>query len=188
MLRIQVCSVQPSVHQWAPQVKKNGLALPAIQVHAYGEYLSWGKGTALTFLLVNKGLDTKTSFDNVEQYRRYISWPCMHHSKKHFQEIMIVQKNHPTLVNRNFSISCWHPRLSGCLGSQHDLPTDGTHMPCEAVLKVKIKHVKRKLDISWIEHKSALLERREFNNPTLNFYVVVCSSPKHSTNAVGTLH
>lgn len=39
MLRIQVCSVKPSAHQRAPQVKRNGLALPAIQLHANGECL-----------------------------------------------------------------------------------------------------------------------------------------------------
>lgn len=89
-----------------------------------------------------------------------------------------LSKNIPSLENRNFSISSWHPRLSGLSKVTTWSPIDGTHMPCEAVLKVKIKHMKRKLYTSLTEHKSALLERREFNIPALNFYAVVCSSPK----------
>lgn len=89
-----------------------------------------------------------------------------------------LSKNIPSLENRNFSPSCWHPRVSGLSRVTTWSPTDGTHMPCESALKAKIKHVKRKLDTSCIEHKSAHLKRRESNIPTLNCYVVVCSSPK----------
>lgn len=99
-----------------------------------------------------------------------------------------LSKNIPNLENRNFSTSCWHPRLRGLSRVTTWSPTDGTHMPCEAVLQVKIKHVKRKLDTSRIECKSALLKGENLISLPLIFMSWYAHHLNTAQNAVWTLH
>lgn len=162
-----VCSVNSSISQWSPsQVKKRyGPALPAIQLHTHRDY-------PYSSMRKRHSIEIPTSkqrswYQNLLPLcgtsirDMYVDLPDI--IRRSISNKPWSSKSISSLENGKFSMSHWHPRLSGLSSVTTWSPTDGTHMTCEAVLKTKMNHVKVNLILHVLRTSQVLLERRESN-------------------------